>query len=652
MTIETMIPEQEMVTAMENLTDIVNDSGGISDKSYISDIVTWMSDAKGFDVKIVYVCVLNATESRDTLHDFISNGGWNCLSKWLESFILTERHAAIRELLKCFQKLPITHRTLSTKVESKDLPGKMIRGLRKHADEEIKSLAGSIYKSWMDMVDEGSKKKAKRKQEKVDQTQTKKSKSEKSGPVLVNNFMSAAFLTEDQKKNEIKKKKEAKQKKRDEKKRKEENSSVGIKPVNFTGDLSILNTLNTTQTPPNTLTNEDSESLETDRFNTLGRRSPPMHVRESTTGGHNGSSSPPLAAEMLPKRPQKPGAKSVRWTDQTGSKPLEQVREFEVIPDERVNVNHEAYKMKMELEAFKEAESQNDSNLDSVSNLQGLMAKRQWRSPKRTELPEPTKKNIERWSSQSKEKETAAEKTARTLQQIFLKTQIPFSPSEPESNHMDTQARSLEIPRIPLEMRDANQPTETVKAPEPVAPSTALPSGIDFDLLTKINTNDIQAVLQNSGPSPSLPTQGRPNMYDPGHSHSRSPPIEDRFGRQHGPTPPRGPMGGDRKSPLVHDGRFVNRGYQERPYGSRDHGQPYRGPRDNGHPYAPPQRDQYSRDRYGSRDRSPMNDRRQSRSPPRGGGYERRSPQRGGYSRNDRRDRSPPRHQDHRYNRR
>lgn len=57
-----------------------------------------------------------------------------------------------------------------------------------------------------------------------------------------------------------------------------------------------------------------------------------------------------------------------------------------------MNVNHEAYKMKMELEAFKEAESQNDSNSDSVSNLQGLMAKRQWRSPKRTELPEPTKK--------------------------------------------------------------------------------------------------------------------------------------------------------------------------------------------------------------------------------------------------------------------
>ena len=39
-----MLPEEEiekeMVTAMENLADIVNDDGGISDKSYISDIVT------------------------------------------------------------------------------------------------------------------------------------------------------------------------------------------------------------------------------------------------------------------------------------------------------------------------------------------------------------------------------------------------------------------------------------------------------------------------------------------------------------------------------------------------------------------------------------------------------------------------------------
>ena len=32
--------EREMIAAMENLTEIVNDSGGISDESYIFDIVT------------------------------------------------------------------------------------------------------------------------------------------------------------------------------------------------------------------------------------------------------------------------------------------------------------------------------------------------------------------------------------------------------------------------------------------------------------------------------------------------------------------------------------------------------------------------------------------------------------------------------------
>ena len=115
-----------------------------------------MSDAKGFDVKIVYVCVLTATKSRGILNEFLSNGGWNCLSKWLESFIVTDRHAGILELLKCFQILPITHRTLSMEVDSKDSPSKMIRGLCRHADEEIRSLSGSIYKSWTEVMDEGN----------------------------------------------------------------------------------------------------------------------------------------------------------------------------------------------------------------------------------------------------------------------------------------------------------------------------------------------------------------------------------------------------------------------------------------------------------------------------------------------------------------
>ena len=121
-----------------------------------------MTDAQGFDVRIVYVCVVNATDNRDILVDFINNGGWNCLAKWLEYFMSTDKHAAIRELLKCFQKLPITAKTLTKKVDSL-LPGKMIRTLKKHEDNDIKVLAQAIYKSWKYIHEEAERKTEKEK---------------------------------------------------------------------------------------------------------------------------------------------------------------------------------------------------------------------------------------------------------------------------------------------------------------------------------------------------------------------------------------------------------------------------------------------------------------------------------------------------------
>ena len=50
------------------------------------------------------------------------------------------------------------------------------------------------------------------------------------------------------------------------------------------------------------------------------------------------ASSPPISRDTPspePKRERKPGAKTVRWTDQASSLPLENVREFEVDPNER-----------------------------------------------------------------------------------------------------------------------------------------------------------------------------------------------------------------------------------------------------------------------------------------------------------------------------
>ena len=89
-------------------------------ESNLTPFSRWMSDAEGFDVRIVYVCVVNATESRDILSQFIQEGGWNCLAKWLEYFMASNKHAAIRELLLCFQKLPIEAKTLSVQVRLRE----------------------------------------------------------------------------------------------------------------------------------------------------------------------------------------------------------------------------------------------------------------------------------------------------------------------------------------------------------------------------------------------------------------------------------------------------------------------------------------------------------------------------------------------------
>jgi len=43
---------------------------------------------------------------------------------------------------------------------------------------------------------------------------------------------------------------------------------------------------------------------------------------------------------VLEKRPRKPGAKTVRWTDQASARPLEMVREIEIDPLERGKMIH------------------------------------------------------------------------------------------------------------------------------------------------------------------------------------------------------------------------------------------------------------------------------------------------------------------------
>ena len=76
----------------------------------------------------------------------------------------SNKHAAIRELLLCFQKLPIQAKTLSVQVDSKELPGKMIKSLRKHHDDEIKQIATAVYTSWKNLNEQEIEKRAKKRE--------------------------------------------------------------------------------------------------------------------------------------------------------------------------------------------------------------------------------------------------------------------------------------------------------------------------------------------------------------------------------------------------------------------------------------------------------------------------------------------------------
>ena len=249
------------------------------------------------------------------------------------------------------------------------------------------------------------------------------------------------------------------------------------------------------------------------------------------------------------------------------------------------------------------------------------------------------------WSKDSEEKIVAAEKTARTLQKIYIQNQIPESATEPEPSPQTP----VDVPRIPLDMKNENEKMDLSPAPVKSGGSANL-TGIDMNLLSQINMADIQKVTNGPGhpelpPPPGHPGQsgGHPpsrNMYMP---HQNSPPIDHRFGRAHDPTPPRH---GDRRSPM-NEGRYGRDSYRAAPYQQHPQRRDFNRPQH--HDY---RSNSGGPDRH--RDRSPQHHYRRSRSPPynqRGHGqYEhnrsRSPPSRGGSGNGGHRrngSRSPPR---------
>lgn len=126
-----------------------------------------MESAQSFDTRIVYLCVVNQTGSKEILENFLKTGGWAQIAKWLTAFAEKNQFAGIREVLKCLQKLPVTVDTLKLKVpEGSEVPGKMVRKLRKNEDQKIKELSTSIFKAWTTLLEQDNAKKEAKKAKK------------------------------------------------------------------------------------------------------------------------------------------------------------------------------------------------------------------------------------------------------------------------------------------------------------------------------------------------------------------------------------------------------------------------------------------------------------------------------------------------------
>jgi len=144
-----------------------------------------MSSAKSFDTRIVFLCVVNQTVSSEIKTNFLTNGGWLCLAKWLTIFIDKNQGGGIIEVLKCLQRLPVTINTLKMSVttapndETVKMPGALIRKLRKHDDDTIKKLSIEIYKHWSELHETDNMKKKKKKEEKL---KAKKDATKRAGP--------------------------------------------------------------------------------------------------------------------------------------------------------------------------------------------------------------------------------------------------------------------------------------------------------------------------------------------------------------------------------------------------------------------------------------------------------------------------------------
>lgn len=483
----------------DDLDPVLDDKGGLKNSDAAIEELIRLMDAvenEDFDIQLCYLLVLAETKTAQILIAFLNKGGWPTLARWLNGYIEQKHFVGIRQLVKTYRALPVTTQILKKPIETGKMPGKMIRSLRKHDDEVIKALSTEVFESWNTIISNDEK--ARKEKKALKANKEKKEAKEKGQVKLVDNMIGNMFdAAQDEKKKakvDEKKRKEAKKRRREEEEKKN----------------SLLNNIMN-------LMPGQADGAPTSKVAALAPKT---------------STSP---EPVLEKRPRKPGAKTVRWTDQASARPLEMVREIEIDPLERANVNSAEFKRQLELDSFREgAHLHSDTQMKVFHdpNIGDTKPKRQWRSPRKisNNIPIQAQKNTENFSVNSEEKTKADERTKVTLQRLYPSNAIPDSPTEPDIRAPVSSGDKVKI--IP-QRTDESDSQQMIKQEEP--PVVDLSNvNLNFDL------NTIRAAVSSA-----TTQQSHSSRISPANNsrYSTSPPMEhNRFGGSrgpHDPTPPR-----------------------------------------------------------------------------------------------------------------
>lgn len=170
------MPRIDPQQLLKTLGILLSPHGGIKSSEEVDRLVKLMSKfSRKLVSKCIYVQILQATDY-DLLGHFLAEGGWTLLNSWFDDSIKGQNWPLVKEMCVLFMKCPMTAQLLKENAEDHQAP-RIINQIRVETSirQDIRSLASQLYKSWVDIVSQDTKK------QQVEQQQP----AESSGPVFL-----------------------------------------------------------------------------------------------------------------------------------------------------------------------------------------------------------------------------------------------------------------------------------------------------------------------------------------------------------------------------------------------------------------------------------------------------------------------------------